>query len=127
MVPLWQVGRSSRRRRRNHQAAELQRRVALYANVGRPSGEPTRKCSRSSRTSTLPGYRFDVGGQAKDMAESFRRFPRRRSRRDLHLPHPRASQFASYRSRSRSWPAAVSLIGVFLALLLTERRSISSR
>ena len=54
---------------------ELQRRVALYANVeGRPSGDVNKDVQKLIKKSTLPpGYRFDVGGQAKDMEESFRR------------------------------------------------------
>src|SRR5215467_10606723 len=54
---------------------ELQRRVALYANAeGRPSGDVNKdvqKIIKEMTPSLPPGYRFDVGGQAKDMEESF--------------------------------------------------------
>lgn len=48
---------------------DLQRRVALYANAeGRPSGDVNADVARIIKETKLPaGYRFDVGGQAKDM------------------------------------------------------------
>src|SRR5664279_1839223 len=52
---------------------ELQRRVALYANAqGRPSGDVNSDVQQIIKSTVLPlGYRFDVGGQAQDMQESF--------------------------------------------------------
>ena len=70
---------------------ELQRRVALYANAeGRPSGDVNSDVQKIIKATVLPpGYRFDVGGQAKDMQESFVALIAARGHGDnLHLPHP---------------------------------------
>jgi len=101
---------------------ELQRRVALYANVeGRPSGDANKEVQQIIKDSTLPpGYRFDVGGQAKDMAESFNAALAALGLAVIFIYLILASQFASF-----TQPFAImaslpfSLIGVFLALLLT--------
>jgi hydrophobe/amphiphile efflux-1 (HAE1) family protein len=103
---------------------ELQRRVALYANAeGRPSGDVNSDVSRiiKETTPTLPpGYRFDVGGQAKDMQESFQAALAALGLAIIFIYLILASQFASY-----TQPVAImaslpfSLIGVLLALLLT--------
>ncbi len=101
---------------------ELQRRVALYANVeGRPSGDANKEVQQIIKDSTLPpGYRFDVGGQAKDMAESFNAALAALGLAVVFIYLILASQFASF-----TQPFAImaslpfSLIGVFLALLLT--------
>ncbi len=103
---------------------ELQRRVALYANAeGRPSGDVNADVSKIIKevTPTLPpGYRFDVGGQAKDMQESFQAALAALGLAIIFIYLILASQFASY-----TQPVAImaslpfSLIGVFLALLLT--------
>jgi HAE1 family hydrophobic/amphiphilic exporter-1 len=103
---------------------ELQRRVALYANAeGRPSGDVNSDVSKiiKETTPTLPpGYRFDVGGQAKDMQESFQAALAALGLAIIFIYLILASQFASY-----TQPVAImaslpfSLIGVFLALLLT--------
>jgi len=101
---------------------ELQRRVALYANVeGRPSGDANKEVQQIIKDSTLPpGYRFDVGGQAKDMAESFNAALGALGLAVVFIYLILASQFASF-----TQPFAImaslpfSLIGVFLALLLT--------
>jgi hydrophobic/amphiphilic exporter-1 (mainly G- bacteria), HAE1 family len=103
---------------------ELQRRVALYANAeGRPSGDVNSDVSKIIKevTPTLPpGYRFDVGGQAKDMQESFQAALAALGLAIIFIYLILASQFASY-----TQPVAImaslpfSLIGVFLALLLT--------
>jgi multidrug efflux pump subunit AcrB len=101
---------------------ELQRRVALYANVqGRPSGDVNGDVAKIMNATQLPpGYRFDVGGQAKDMQESFRAAMAALGLAIIFIYLILASQFASF-----TQPVAImaslpfSLIGVFLALLLT--------
>ena len=101
---------------------DLQRRVALYANAeGRPSGNVGDDVEKIIKATTLPpGYRFDVAGQAKDIAG----IGRRRCVAALGLAIifiylVLASQFASF-----TQPIAImaslpfTLIGVLLALLL---------
>ena len=101
---------------------ELQRRVALYANAeGRPSGDVNSDVAKAMKDFKLPpGYRFDVGGQAKDQAESFQAALAALGLAVIFIYLILASQFASF-----TQPVAImmslplSLIGVFLALLLT--------
>ncbi len=101
---------------------DLQRRVALYANVERrPSGDVNADIAKIIKATTLPpGYRFDVGGQAKDMQESFQAALAALGLAVIFIYLILASQFASF-----TQPLAImaslpfSLIGVFLALLLT--------
>ncbi len=101
---------------------ELQRRVALYANVeGRPSGDANKDVQKIIKESALPpGYRFDVGGQAKNMEEAFQAALAALGLAVIFIYLILASQFASF-----TQPFAImaslpfSLIGVFLALLLT--------
>ena len=103
---------------------ELQRRVALYANVdGRPSGDAgadVQKIIDQMKSELPPGYRFDVGGQQKDMAESFKAALAALGLAVIFIYLILASQFGSFVQ-----PVAImaslpfSLIGVFLALLFT--------
>jgi multidrug efflux pump subunit AcrB len=101
---------------------ELQRRVALYANAeGRPSGDVNSDVQKIIKDTVLPpGYRFDVGGQAKDMQESFVALLAAAGLAIIFIYLILASQFASF-----TQPIAImmslpfTLIGVFLALLLT--------
>jgi hydrophobic/amphiphilic exporter-1 (mainly G- bacteria), HAE1 family len=101
---------------------DLQRRVALYASAeGRPSGDVNADVGRIIKETRLPaGYRFDVGGQAKDMEESFQAALAALGLAVIFIYLILASQFASF-----TQPIAImaslpfSLIGVFLALLLT--------
>ena len=101
---------------------DLQRRVALYANAeGRPSGDVNTDVEKIIKATALPpGYRFDVGGQAKDMQESFQAALAALGLAVIFIYLILASQFASFMQ-----PVAImaslpfSLIGVFLALLLT--------
>jgi hydrophobe/amphiphile efflux-1 (HAE1) family protein len=103
---------------------ELQRRVALYANVaGRPSGDAGRdvnKVIEEMKGELPPGYRFDVGGQQKDMEDSFKAALAALGLAVIFIYLILASQFASFLQ-----PVAImaslplALIGVFLALLLT--------
>ena len=103
---------------------ELQRRVALYANVeGRPSGDvgnDVQKIIDEMKPELPPGYRFDVGGQQKDMQESFQAALAALGLAVIFIYLILASQFGSFVQ-----PVAImaslpfSLIGVFLALLFT--------
>jgi len=101
---------------------ELQRRVALYANVqGRPAGDVNGDVAKIIKATELPpGYRFDVGGQAKDQQESFEAAMAALGLAVIFIYLILASQFASF-----TQPIAImaslpfSLIGVFLALLFT--------
>ncbi len=101
---------------------DLQRRVALYANAeGRPSGDVGSDVQKIIDATQLPpGYRFDVGGQQKDMNESFQAALAALGLAIIFIYLILASQFASF-----TQPVAImaslpfSLIGVFLALLLT--------
>jgi hydrophobe/amphiphile efflux-1 (HAE1) family protein len=103
---------------------ELQRRVALYANVvGRPSGDVGKDVQGvidDMKKGLPPGYRFDVGGQQKDMEDSFAAALAALGLAVIFIYLILASQFASFLQ-----PFAImaslpfSLIGVFLALLLT--------
>jgi multidrug efflux pump subunit AcrB len=103
---------------------ELQRRVALYANVvGRPSGDAGRdvnKVIEEMKAELPPGYRFDVGGQQKDMEDSFKAALAALGLAVIFIYLILASQFGSFLQ-----PIAImaslpfSLIGVFLALLVT--------
>ncbi|MGH8799011.1 MAG: efflux RND transporter permease subunit [Casimicrobiaceae bacterium] len=101
---------------------DLQRRVALYANAeGRPSGDVGADVQKIIDATQLPpGYRFDVGGQQKDMNESFQAALAALGLAIIFIYLILASQFASF-----TQPVAImaslpfSLIGVFLALLLT--------
>ena len=101
---------------------DLQRRVALYANAdGRPSGDVGDDVQKVIDATQLPpGYRFDVGGQQKDMKESFQAAVAALGLAIIFIYLILASQFASF-----TQPVAImaslpfSLIGVFLALLLT--------
>jgi multidrug efflux pump subunit AcrB len=103
---------------------ELQRRVALYANVvGRPSGDVGKEVQNvidGMKKELPPGYRFDVGGQQKDMQDSFSAALAALGLAVIFIYLILASQFGSFLQ-----PVAImaslpfSLIGVFLALLLT--------
>jgi hydrophobe/amphiphile efflux-1 (HAE1) family protein len=101
---------------------ELQRRVALYANVqGRPAGDVNADVTKAMKAFELPpGYRFDMSGQAKDMQESFQAALAALGLAVIFIYLILASQFASF-----TQPVAImaslpfSMIGVFLALLLT--------
>jgi HAE1 family hydrophobic/amphiphilic exporter-1 len=123
MVPLRQVAdivETTSPRIIKRQA--LQRRAALYANAeGRPSGDVNADVARLMRATALPpGYRFDVGGQAKDMQESFQAALAALGLAVIFIYLVLASQFASF-----TQPVAImaslpfSLVGVFVALLVT--------
>ncbi len=101
----------------------LQRRVALYANVqGRPSGDVGSDVDKIVKATVLPpGYRFSISGQQQDMADAFSAALAALGLAVIFIYLILASQFASF-----TQPLAImaslpfSLIGVFLALLLTR-------
>jgi multidrug efflux pump subunit AcrB len=101
---------------------ELQRRVGLYAGVeGRPAGDVGKEVQELLKTIQLPpGYRFDVAGQQQEMEESFNAALAALGMAVIFIYLILASQFGSFIQ-----PVAImaslpfTLIGVFLALLLT--------
>jgi hydrophobic/amphiphilic exporter-1 (mainly G- bacteria), HAE1 family len=123
MVPLRQVAEivenySPQTIRRE----ELQRRVAIFANAqGRPAGDVGADVDKIIEQTTLPpGYRFSVRGQTEQMKDSFKAAMAALGLAVIFIYLILASQFASYLQ-----PVAImvslpfSLIGVFLALMLT--------
>jgi len=101
---------------------DLQRRVALYANAeGRPSGNVGDDVKKIvDETRLPPGYRFTIAGQQEDTAESTAALLSALGLAIIFIYLVLASQFASF-----TQPIAImmslpfTLIGVFLALLLT--------
>ena len=101
---------------------ELQRRVGLYANVeGRPAGDVGKDVQALLKTIQLPpGYRFDIAGDQQQMEESFKAAVAALGMAVIFIYLILASQFGSFLQ-----PLAImaslpfTLIGVFLALLLT--------
>ena len=102
---------------------DLQRRIGIYANVeGRPSGDVGNDVQKIASAMTLPpGYRLQAAGQQQDMQESFQAAVAALGLAIIFIYLILASQFASF-----TQPVAImaslpfSLIGVFLALLLTR-------
>jgi len=102
---------------------DLQRRVGIYANVeGRPAGDVGSEVQAMIKTIKLPpGYYFDVGGQTKDMQDSFGAAVAALGIAVIFIYLILASQFGSFLQ-----PVAImmslplSLIGVFAALLVTH-------
>jgi hydrophobic/amphiphilic exporter-1 (mainly G- bacteria), HAE1 family len=101
---------------------DLQRRVGIYANVeGRPSGDVGKDVQKVADDMALPpGYRLQAAGQQQDMQESFQAALAALGLAIIFIYLILASQFASF-----TQPVAImaslpfSLIGVFLALLMT--------
>ena len=103
---------------------DLQRRVAIYANVeGRPSGDVGKQVQRlvRAREATLaPGYRFDVGGQTEEQDASAAAAAAALLLAIVFIYLILASQFASFLQPLAIMAALpFSLIGVLLALLIT--------
>ncbi len=102
---------------------DLQRRVGIYANVeGRPAGDVGSDVQKIASAMQLPpGYRLNAAGQQQDMQESFQAALGALGLAVIFIYLILASQFASF-----TQPLAImaslpfSLIGVFLALLLTR-------
>jgi len=101
---------------------DLQRRVGIYANVeGRPAGDVGSDVQKvADRMALPPGYRLQAAGQQQDMQESFQSAVAALGLAIVFIYLILASQFASF-----TQPIAImaslplSLIGVFLALLVT--------
>ncbi len=101
---------------------DLQRRVALYANVeGRGAGNVSDDIGKIMKATELPpGYRFVVAGQQEDTQESFSALLAALGLAVIFIYLVLASQFSSF-----TQPVAImmslpfTLIGVLLALLLT--------
>ena len=101
---------------------DLQRRISIYAGAeGRPSGDVGGDVEKLIKTIELPpGYRFDVGGQQQEMAESFSAAVAALGLAVIFIYFILASQFGSFIQ-----PVAImatmplSLAGVFIALLVT--------
>jgi hydrophobe/amphiphile efflux-1 (HAE1) family protein len=102
---------------------DLQRRVGIYANVeGRPAGDVGSDVRKiASEMALPPGYLLQAAGQQQDMQESFQAALAALGLAVIFIYLILASQFASF-----TQPLAImaslpfSLIGVFLALLLTR-------
>jgi hydrophobic/amphiphilic exporter-1 (mainly G- bacteria), HAE1 family len=101
---------------------DLQRRVGIYANVeGRPAGDVSDEVDKLIKTIQLPpGYRFDIGGEAQQIQETVGPAAAALGIAVIFIYLILASQFGSFLQ-----PIAImaslplSLIGVFLALLVT--------
>jgi HAE1 family hydrophobic/amphiphilic exporter-1 len=106
----------------NIRRQDLQRRVALFANVqGRPSGDAGKEVEALVKSYQLPpGLRFDVGGQIKDQQEVNGAIFGALALAVIFIYIVLASQFGSFLQ-----PIAImaslplSIVGVMLALLLT--------
>ena len=102
---------------------DLQRRVGIYANVeGRPAGDVGSDVQKIASAMQLPpGYSLQAAGQQQDMQESFQAALAALALAIVFIYLILASQFASF-----TQPLAImaslpfSLIGVFLALLVTR-------
>ncbi|MCH8619908.1 efflux RND transporter permease subunit [Undibacterium sp. TS12] len=101
---------------------DLQRRAAIYANVeGRPTGDVGAEVQKLVKTIQLPpGYRFDIGGQTREMQESFSAAVAALGIAVIFIYLILASQFGSFLQPLAIMTALpFSLIGVLLALLIT--------
>lgn len=101
----------------------LERRVAIYAGVeGRPAGDVDGDVQKLMKEIDLPdGVRFDVGGNAQQMAETMSGFLAAIAIAIIFIYLVLASQFGSFLQ-----PIAImvslplSMIGVLIALLVTH-------
>jgi HAE1 family hydrophobic/amphiphilic exporter-1 len=107
----------------NIRRQDLQRRVALFANVqGRPAGDAGKEVEALVKSYELPpGLRFDIGGQIRDQQEATSAIFGALALAIIFIYLVLASQFGSFLQ-----PVAImaslplSIIGVMLALLLTH-------
>ena len=100
----------------------LERRVAIYAGVeGRPSGDVNGDIKKAMDSIELPeGVRFDVGGDAQQMAETMANFGSAIVIAIIFIYLVLASQFGSFlQPIAIMMSLPMSLIGVLLALLAT--------
>ncbi len=106
----------------NIRRQDLQRRIALWANVqGRPSGDAGKEVEALVKSYELPpGLRFDVGGQIRDQQEVNSAIFGALALAVIFIYIVLASQFGSFLQ-----PLAImaslplSIVGVMLALLFT--------
>ncbi|MGI9025058.1 MAG: efflux RND transporter permease subunit [Burkholderiaceae bacterium] len=125
LVPLRQVATISTSESPNViKRQDLQRRVAIYANVnGRPAGDVGKDVKRlvqAKKESLPPGYRFDISGQTEEQDESAAAAGAALLLAIVFIYLILASQFASLLQPIAIMAALpFSLIGVLLALLLT--------
>ncbi len=106
----------------NIRRQDLQRRVALFANVeGRPAGDAGKEVQDLVKSYPLPpGLRFDVGGQIRDQEEVGAAIMSALALAVIFIYIVLASQFGSFIQ-----PVAImaslplSIVGVMLALLVT--------
>jgi multidrug efflux pump subunit AcrB len=107
----------------NIRRQDLQRRVALFANVqGRPAGDAGQEVQALVKSYELPpGLRFDVGGQIREQQEINRAILGALLLAVIFIYLVLASQFGSFFQ-----PVAImaslplSIVGVMLALLVTN-------
>ncbi|HVG03691.1 MAG TPA: efflux RND transporter permease subunit [Burkholderiaceae bacterium] len=107
----------------NIRRQDLQRRIALWANVeGRPSGDAGKEVQAMVKAYELPpGLRFDVGGQIREQEEVNAAIFGALALAVIFIYIVLASQFGSFFQ-----PIAImaslplSIVGVMLALLLTH-------
>jgi len=107
----------------NIRRQDLQRRIALWANVqGRPAGDAGEEVQQLVKSYVLPpGLQFDVGGQIKDQQEINAAILGALALAVIFIYIVLASQFGSFLQ-----PLAImvslplSVVGVMLALLITE-------
>ena len=107
----------------NIRRQDLQRRIALWANVeGRPSGDAGKEVQAMVKAYGLPpGLRFDIGGQIRDQEEVNAAIFGALALAVIFIYIVLASQFGSFLQ-----PIAImaslplSIVGVMLALLLTK-------
>jgi hydrophobe/amphiphile efflux-1 (HAE1) family protein len=107
----------------NIRRQDLQRRVALFANVqGRPAGDAGKEVQELVKSYQLPpGLRFDVGGQIRDQQEVSAAILGALVLAVIFIYIVLASQFGSFLQ-----PIAImaslplSIVGVMLALLVTN-------
>ncbi len=107
----------------NIRRQDLQRRIALWANVqGRPSGDAGKEVQAMVKAYELPpGLRFDIGGQIREQEEVNAAIFGALALAVIFIYIVLASQFGSFLQ-----PIAImaslplSIVGVMLALLLTN-------
>ncbi|MGH6608724.1 MAG: efflux RND transporter permease subunit, partial [Burkholderiaceae bacterium] len=107
----------------NIRRQDLQRRIALWANVqGRPSGDAGKEVQAMVKAYELPpGLRFDVGGQIREQQEINAAIFGALALAVIFIYIVLASQFGSFLQ-----PIAImaslplSIVGVMLALLITK-------
>jgi hydrophobe/amphiphile efflux-1 (HAE1) family protein len=107
----------------NIRRQDLQRRVALFANVeGRPAGDAGKEVQDLVKNYELPpGLRFDVGGQIRDQEEVNAAILGALGLAVIFIYIVLASQFGSFiQPLAIMTSLPLSIVGVMLALLVTH-------